>query len=297
MSYYTLQAFDNEQEERTADAIEAYVDSSAGESDDEKDKDDETAAAEKKDQLDQAQASLQHLEGGAAQLESAMEFKEKVLSTIKDKDNKNNQKRKLEKLEAGDIGGVGGDNGQKSARSSTLLDTNGNPIKKMKKHVSISEDVMADKASPSKGSTSSSKGSGSSSALNEDNVRAYIKRQGGRVQSKVLMKVGFFGGEVESVADSMNDNNGDCFVFFCLCLFLFVNESIVQSVATNPIYCFPFQSICCNILTQPLSALCSICTISLTFRMYIKKIGIQKSYERYRSLSPRYIQDHCGQAY
>lgn len=195
---------DNDEEERVADIIDAYVDSSAGESDDEKEQEDETAAAEKQDQLDQAQASLQHLEGGAGQLESAMEFKQKVLTTIKEKDSKSHQKRKLDKLES-DSSGSGGEGGgyeeSKGVRSSALLDSNGNTLKKVKKQVSIAQEVTTSKESTSKksslsSSSSSSSGAGagvsssaSSSALNEENVRAYMKRQGGRVQSKVLMKV------------------------------------------------------------------------------------------------------------
>jgi hypothetical protein len=172
-----LQAFDNDQEERAADIIDAYVDSSADESDDEKEKEeDEKAAAEKKEQLEQAQASLQHLEGGAAQLESAMEFKHKVLTTRKEKE-KDSQKRKLDKME-------GDTEEAPSARKSSLVDKNGNTLKKGK-HVSIAQEVTTAQAQLSSSSSSKT----SSTALNEENVRAYMKRQGGRVQSKVLKKV------------------------------------------------------------------------------------------------------------
>jgi hypothetical protein len=161
-----------------ADVMDAYVDSSAGESDEEKDKDEDELAAEKKELAEQDQASLKHLESGAAQLESASEFKHKVLTTIKEKDSSN--KRKLEKLEEGG----GGYEETKSA----LMDKSGNKFKKGK-HVSMAPSVTQDKKGTSIIASSSSGSSSSTTAvLSEENVRAYIKRQGGRVQIKVLQK-------------------------------------------------------------------------------------------------------------
>lgn len=181
-STFFRQAFDSEQAKRVADEIEAYNDSSEGESDDEKDKSDDEAAAEKQEQLDQDQAGLKHLEGGAAQLESAMEFKHKVLATIKEKDlgAGGGNKRKLERIEKGsDASVAGGSCGGDSKLRKT-------------KHVSISSDASTEGGGNAKKKTkiSSSLSSGSgSAALSEEGVRAYIQRQGGRVQTKVLLKV------------------------------------------------------------------------------------------------------------
>lgn len=168
-----IQAQDNDQMERAADVEDAYSITSAlqhsdADTDDEDDEDEDEAAA-KKDKIEQAQAKLEHLEGGAGQLQSALEFKEKVLSTIKEKDGAN--KRKLER--AGD--GYDDTKGKKGV----TIDSNGNKLKKAK-HVTLSDDTRSH--SPVRPSTSSS------TVLNEDNVLQYIKRQGGRVQSRVLMK-------------------------------------------------------------------------------------------------------------
>ena len=163
--------------ERAVDVEDAYSITSAlqhsdADTDDEDDEDEDEAAA-KKDKIEQAQAKLEHLEGGAGQLQSALEFKEKVLSTIKEKDGAN--KRKLER--AGD--GYDDTKGKKGV----TIDSNGNKLKKAK-HVTLSDDTRSH--SPVRPSTSSS------TVLNEDNVLQYIKRQGGRVQSRVLMKVQCF---------------------------------------------------------------------------------------------------------
>ena len=76
MTVLLFKADDNDLEERAADVIDAYVNSSGGESDDDDDQEDDVAAAEKKEKLEQAQANLEHLESGAAQLEPANEFKQ-----------------------------------------------------------------------------------------------------------------------------------------------------------------------------------------------------------------------------
>lgn len=182
------QAEDNDNEERAADINEAYMNSSGGESDDDEDQDEEDlAAAEKREKEEQAQASLQHLESGAAQLESALEFQQKVLVNITDKDkDRESNKRKLDRMgSSGENDSAGGG----AVRSGAVAGTDKSGAKlRMVNHVSIANgEVQGSKASPVYSAASSS--SSTSSALSEDNVRAYIKRHGGRVQSKVLMKV------------------------------------------------------------------------------------------------------------
>jgi hypothetical protein len=176
------QAEDNEQEERTADVIDAYINSSGGESDDDDDQDDDIAAAEEKEKKEQAQASLEHLEGGAGQLQSAIEFKQKVLVSKKGKAAKDSgNKRKLD-----EVGVDGGGSGGREATKSALASEDG-AKKKKSKHVSIVKGEVTSKSSPKYTTTTTSSSSGGSE--HESNVRAYILRHGGKVQSKVLIKV------------------------------------------------------------------------------------------------------------
>jgi len=115
-----FKADDNDLEERAADVIDAYVNSSGGESDDDDDQEDDVAAAEKKEKLEQAQANLEHLESGAAQLEPANEFKQF----------KESNKRKLG--EAVQAGGAGAAPKSALKGSSSSSPEQGSTVKKAK---------------------------------------------------------------------------------------------------------------------------------------------------------------------
>lgn len=192
-----VQAVDNDLEERTADVIDAYVNSSGGESDDDDEQEDDMAALEKKEKREQAQASLEHLESGARQLESAMEFKQKVLVSMKGKaKDTGSHKRKLNDIGDGGVAGGGHAETKSAMSSSALVTEHGTKLKKAK-HVSIVKGEVTSKASPVYTIAASSAASVAapvsvpgvnSSILSEENVRAYIKRHGGRVQSKMLLK-------------------------------------------------------------------------------------------------------------
>ena len=163
-----VQAADNDREERIADVVEAYADHSGEDTDDEENED-EKAAEEKKQQLLISQANLDHLAGGAEQLESAIEFKQKVLSTMKDKD----KKRKVDTMSDG--------SGNEETKASALKDSNSDERRKKARHVKIAPDVVS----------TTHQISSLENALTEENVRDFIMSQGGKVQTKVLMKVIF----------------------------------------------------------------------------------------------------------